>query len=131
MRGTTVTTISSPISPPTSASPQIPLTKTYNSNREQIADKANVVASLNNTGNHLYQNFNQMNKPAPPVAQNGGTTKPDIKPNGTHTPPANSLLNGANSSPQASKSSLSNGASKQRTLDGYVGFANLPNQVYR
>lgn len=129
MRGTTVTTISnSSLTIPSSlaSNPAVP-SKTYSinsSNRELIPDKSSVAASLNsNNGNHFYQNIQQLNKTstlktdATPVtlglktAGSTGTASLDSKPNGSE-----------------SKTGF---GSKQRKLDGYVGFANLPNQVYR
>lgn len=94
----------------------------FNSNREVVTDKASLIASLNNTNtslnnSHLYQNINHIKQATAPVANQQAN---------------NSATN--NQSPvKNSTASISTAAnlSKQRNLDGYVGFANLPNQVYR
>lgn len=104
---------------------QILTKSTLNQNREIVADKASLIASLNNTttptattnghhntnGGNFYQNvqlFKQQQQTKPPLSTNS----------------ANSML-----PPVAAANSKS--SSKVRNLDGYVGFANLPNQVYR
>lgn len=111
-----------------------------NANREIITDKASLMASLNNTTNsstmnnsHLYQNIQHINK-----TNNNSNGADAPKP---HAPIAAVNSNGiaannaSNHSPIKNSSALTNGSAanltKQRNLDGYVGFANLPNQVYR
>ena len=124
-----------------------------NQNREIVTDKASLIASLNsninghansqsnghanghangtNGGSNFYQNvqlFKQQQH------QNDNTkVKPPLNTNSNHT---NGVIP-SNSKPQAPPpiAQHQNGthtlASKTRNLDGYVGFANLPNQVYR
>lgn len=105
---------------------------TTNQNRELITDKATLIASLNNTNgsatNHYYQNIQQFKPPQNEVKKsplnvvsaNGSsaTTTTTTTSNGVVT----QAVKNAPSTPTASKT---------RALDGYVGFANLPNQVYR
>jgi len=88
-----------------------------------------VVASLNNAGSHFYQNINLANKPVAPVVGQtviNVTSSSDVKTDTTGIP--SKTVNGVVSN---GSGSLANGTSKQRVVDGYVGFANLPNQVYR
>lgn len=122
-------------------------------NRELVTDKASLIASLNNTqnnvnnnsnnhspNNHLYQNVQQLTtKPYTNGSSNGhaisnGTANGvgDKKPtangtngNGVHHHHSNGDVD------QIKTNGVSTNLSKQKTLDGYVGFANLPNQVYR
>jgi hypothetical protein len=120
-------------------------------NRELVTDKASLIASLNNTqnnvnnnnnnqssNNHLYQNVQQLTtKPF-----SNGSTNGNASNNGT----ANGVgdkkqtANGTNGNgvhhhnsdvDPVKSNGVSTNLSKQKTLDGYVGFANLPNQVYR
>lgn len=108
LRGTTVTTISnSSLTTPSSlaSNPTVP-SKTYtinSANRELIPDKSSVAASLNNAA--------PISLGLKTAGSNGPASSVDSKPNGSEN-----------------KTSLT---SKHRKLDGYVGFANLPNQVYR
>jgi septin 7 len=143
LRGTTVTSISNSSINPTasvtnsSSATNQPSSKTSYSNREMVNDKANVIASLGSNGSnsHFYQNI--QNLKSDQLNQNGTTVS--SKTNGSTTP-TNGLTNGLISSPLANGvKALTPGktpptsitTSKQRNLDGYVGFANLPNQVYR
>lgn len=99
-------------------------------NREMVADKATFIASLNNTlassngqqQQHLYQNVSPAQAHAAVNSMNGGGVGP--------APPASKPVNGGavngGSKPQAPIVT-----SKIKNLEGYVGFANLPNQVYR
>lgn len=159
LRGTTVSNISnssltsssigSSISNGTSiASHPIPPSKTYsinNSNREIVSDKANVIASLNShSSGHLYQNLNSVNKNTAPSQSNSSVNSSFLKSNSSsvNTPslPVSSTdiskkssngVSDATASKNSATSSSPVTSSKQRSLDGYVGFANLPNQVYR
>lgn len=155
LRGTTVTSISNPsLNPPASVTTNgsstttstNPSSKTSYSNREVINDKANVIASLgsngtngsSNSNSHFYQNIHNL-KSDQSNSQNG--TSITSKTNGSTTPTTgitNGSTNGSSQFPSGVKA-LAPGktpptsitTSKQRNLDGYVGFANLPNQVYR
>lgn len=116
-----------------------------NSNREIVTDKATLMASLNNTANsssmnnsHLYQNIQHVSK----TNSNSSNGSADLaKP---HAPIAALNSNGVTANNASNQSPIKNSPvsvtapagtaanlSKQRNLDGYVGFANLPNQVYR
>jgi len=85
--------------------------------------------SNSNNGNHFYQNLQQLNKTSniktetQPVSQLKAESMTTSSNNGSS----------AVADPKAASASDSkNGfGSKTRKLDGYVGFANLPNQVYR
>jgi GTP-binding protein EngB required for normal cell division len=124
-----------------------------NFNRELSADKSSVQASLNNNKNtdstsnkdHFYQNMQQIkqqmsnNNPPKATFVSGPPPAPPVselpKLNGTHLK-SNSFLNKNGSINNASSgltqtNSNSLSQTKTKTLDGYVGFANLPNQVYR
>ncbi len=120
-----------------------------NANRELVTDKATLIASLNNTNNsnssmnnsHLYQNIHHVTSKAPTNGSNNNnnntnTNNGSVNGQKVIAPNANNITNTANSvnNPSPIKNSNANStanSSKQRNLDGYVGFANLPNQVYR
>lgn len=138
LRGTTVTSISNSSIGSNNTSPSNPPlpSKTYpinSSNREIISDKANVAASLNTNGSHYYQNIQQLNKPGV-LSQNSSVVNtkpaPAASTESNETKPVNVLLNATPTTAKTPPTST-NTTSKQRKLDGYVGFANLPNQVYR
>ena len=114
-----------------------PPSKTYsinNANRELVTDKANVIASLNNINNntsHFYQNIQPLKQTQNQT--NGAANQSQTTPHHHHQQQINISSSIANN-PQPALSGAKNlpsNLSKQRTLDGYVGFANLPNQVYR
>ena len=121
-----------------------------NSNREIITDKASLMASLNNStsssstmnNSHLYQNIHHISK----NNRDSHTSSNGCDASKPHAPIAVVNANGvaannaSNHSPIKNSPAVINGTaaavaaanlSKQRNLDGYVGFANLPNQVYR
>ena len=132
-----------------------------NQNREIVTDKASLIASLNNNinghsnghsnghtnghanghatngmngGNNFYQNV-QLFKQQQQQQQNEAVSKvkPPLNTNSNH---ANGVIPSNNNKPQVPPPvHQQNGShalsSKTRSLDGYVGFANLPNQVYR
>jgi ribosome biogenesis GTPase A len=121
----------------------------FSNNRELVTDKASLIASLNNTqnnvnnnsnnhspNNHLYQNVQQITtKPFTNGNSNGySVSNGTANGVGDKKPIANGT-NGIHHSNGDVEPIKSNGVtanlSKQKTLDGYVGFANLPNQVYR
>ena len=90
-----------------------------------------MIASLNSS--HHYQNIQQMNKTQAPVP---AVQVPPSKPSINTIPAAPSKVtpvnnNTTNNQPMQKNSPAANSTSKHRKLDGYVGFANLPNQVYR
>lgn len=131
LRGTTVTSVSNSSlgSSNTGSSNPAPPTKTYtinSTNREIVSDKSNVTASLNNSnGNHYYQNIQQIAKSGA-LSQNSAVINTKSNTNESNETKASNGV--SNTTPGKTVSALSN---KQRKLDGYVGFANLPNQVYR
>lgn len=125
-----------------------------NQNREYVTDKNALMASLNNTNgsSHHYQNVQFQKPPQPSSAQQqqqippANSTESTVKKNIallTSSLEANGHTIGANNVNKVNLTqSAVNGISintssppanllKTRTVEGYVGFANLPNQVYR
>ena len=96
----------------------------------------------NNNGNHLYQNVsnfkqiqNLLQQSNVGVISGSKMAQPGQAPPvpATPVPSAANCSSSAvvNPSPPANVAKLSNHLTKSKVLDGYVGFANLPNQVYR
>ena len=132
---------------------------TNNLSREMVIDKANLIASLNSSSvssshnttttsnssannNHFYQNVQQLkqlqNIPQPVTVSNHVNGISSNVNNGTSNGISplingNTHQNGFKNPPSvlANPPNNANNSTKQRVLDGYVGFANLPNQVYR
>jgi septin 7 len=77
------------------------------------------------TNGEAHKHIHQASKNAAPIHSVTSSTTTGIQTNGVNT---TSLATGSTLNPTTTSSLTS---SKQRTLDGYVGFANLPNQVYR
>jgi septin 7 len=122
-----------------------------NQNREYVTDKNALMASLNNTNgsSHHYQNvqFQKPPQPSPAQQQPANSTESTVKKNialitssleaNGHTIGSNNV-NKVNLSQSAVNAGINMNTSsppanmlKTRTVEGYVGFANLPNQVYR
>ena len=100
-----------------------------NSQRETMLTETsktlNSSVSSSSTSSHFYQNVQQLK----PIQNLHNNTPPTI-----NTVNNNTNINGHSNVSQNNTivlNGVKNHLSKQRTLDGYVGFANLPNQVYR
>ena len=119
------------------AKPVNSIASIVNQNREIVTDKASLIASLNSNGTtqangtsngtngvNYYQNVNLF-KQQQQQQQQQTVIKPPLNSISNHA------INGASKSVANQATGPTSVSSKTRNLDGYVGFANLPNQVYR